>query len=41
MSSPIVLASGNQGKLAEFRQLLAPTQLEILPQSALFVPEAE
>lgn len=41
MSSPIVLASGNQGKLAEFRQLLAPTPLEVLPQSALFVPEVE
>jgi XTP/dITP diphosphohydrolase len=39
--SPIVLASGNPGKLAEFRQLLATTGLEVLPQSALFVPEAE
>lgn len=39
--SPIVLASSNPGKLAEFRQLLAGTGHEILPQSALFVPEAE
>lgn len=42
MTAPtIVLASGNNGKLAEFRQLLAGTGLEIVAQSALGVPEAE
>lgn len=30
----IVLASGNQGKLKEFSQLLAPYDFEVVPQSA-------
>jgi XTP/dITP diphosphohydrolase len=38
--SQIVLASGNQGKLREFTQLLAPLSIEILPQSELGVSEA-
>lgn len=36
----IVLASGNQGKLAELRSLLAPLGVEILAQSEFDVPEA-
>lgn len=39
--SKIVLASGNQGKLREFAQLLAPLNVNILPQSELNVSEAE
>jgi XTP/dITP diphosphohydrolase len=38
--SQIVLASGNQGKLREFAQLLAPLSIEILTQSELGVSEA-
>lgn len=38
--SQIVLASGNQGKLREFTQLLAPLSIEILTQSELGVSEA-
>lgn len=38
--SRIVLATGNAGKLAEFRQLLANTGFEIEPQSAFNMPEA-
>jgi XTP/dITP diphosphohydrolase len=38
--SQIVLASGNQGKLREFAQLLAPLNIEILTQSELGVSEA-
>lgn len=37
----LVIASGNQGKLREIQALLAPLTLEILPQSAFNVPEAE
>jgi XTP/dITP diphosphohydrolase len=37
----VVLASGNAGKLAEFRQLLADSGLDIVAQSALAVPEVE
>lgn len=37
----IVLASGNRGKLAEFRQLLAATGWDIAAQSDCGVPEAE
>lgn len=37
----VVLASGNRGKLGEFRKLVAGTELDIVPQSALDVPEAE
>lgn len=35
----IVLASGNTGKLREFKQLLAPLGFELIPQSDLGVPE--
>jgi len=38
--SQIVLASGNQGKLREFTQLLAPLSIEVLTQSELGVSEA-
>ena len=37
----LVLASGNAGKLREFGALLAPLNLEVLPQSAFDVPEAD
>ncbi len=37
----IVLATGNAGKLKEFRELLADGRCEVEPQSAFNVPEAE
>jgi XTP/dITP diphosphohydrolase len=37
----IVIASGNLNKVREFQQLLAPLNVEILPQSQFGVPEAE
>lgn len=37
----LVLASGNQGKLAEFSQLLAPLGWQVQPQSNFNLPEAE
>jgi XTP/dITP diphosphohydrolase len=37
----LVLASGNHGKLAELRALLAPLQVQVEPQAALGVSEAE
>jgi XTP/dITP diphosphohydrolase len=37
----LVLASGNAGKLKEFRRLLAPLGLSVLPQAELGVTEAE
>ncbi|HET9403249.1 MAG TPA: RdgB/HAM1 family non-canonical purine NTP pyrophosphatase [Burkholderiales bacterium] len=37
----LVLASNNPGKLGEFRQMLAPLGMEVVPQSELGVPEAE
>ena len=37
----IVLASNNKGKLAELHTLLAPLGLDLLPQAALNIPEAE
>ncbi len=37
----LVLASGNAGKLREFRRLLEPLGLEVIPQAELAVPEAE
>ena len=37
----LVLASSNPGKLREFRQMLAPLGIEVVPQSALGVPEAD
>jgi XTP/dITP diphosphohydrolase len=36
----LVLASGNEGKLREFRRLLAPLGTEVIAQSALGIPEA-
>lgn len=37
----LVIASGNQGKLREIQHLLAPLSIEVIPQSALNVPECE
>jgi XTP/dITP diphosphohydrolase len=37
----VVLASGNAGKLKEFKQLLKPVNINIVPQSELSVPEAD
>ena len=37
----IVLASNNQGKLAELQAMLAPLGVELLRQSTLGIPEAE
>ncbi len=37
----IVLATGNPGKVREFSAVLAGLELEIVPQSAFNVPEAE
>lgn len=37
----VILASGNAGKLKEFRQLLGGCGLEVLPQSDFDTPEAE
>ncbi|OUS14018.1 non-canonical purine NTP pyrophosphatase, RdgB/HAM1 family [Gammaproteobacteria bacterium 53_120_T64] len=41
MSSKVVLASNNAGKLQEFQQLLAGRDLNILPQAEFNVPEVE
>ena len=38
---PLVLASGNPGKLREFGQMLAQFDFELLPQSHFAVPEVE
>ena len=37
----IVLASNNQGKLAELQAMLVPLGLELVSQSGLGIPEAE
>lgn len=37
----LVVASGNPGKLREFRQMLAPLGIEIVPQADLGILEAE
>lgn len=37
----IVLASNNQGKLAELRAMLAPLGVELISQAELAIPEAE
>ena len=37
----IILASNNQGKLAELQAILAPLGLELLSQASLGIPEAE
>jgi XTP/dITP diphosphohydrolase len=39
--SKLVIASGNKGKLREIQHILAPLQIEIIPQSLLNVPECE
>ena len=36
----LVIASNNQGKLDEIQALLAPLEIEVLPQSVFNVPEA-
>ena len=36
----LVLASNNEGKLREFRRLLAPLGIELIAQSAIGIPEA-
>lgn len=41
MFSKLVIASNNPGKLREIGEILAPLGIEIIPQSALAVPEAE
>ena len=41
MISRLVLASGNEGKLREFRRLLAPRGFDVVPQSELAIPEAD
>ncbi len=41
MTQPLVLASNNRGKLAEFAQLLAPLGFELKAQGELNIPEAE
>jgi XTP/dITP diphosphohydrolase len=40
MISRLVLASGNPGKLAEFRRLLSPMGIDVIAQSELGIPEA-
>lgn len=37
----IVLASGNQGKIKELTTLLQPLHIEVVPQSAFNVPDAD
>ena len=37
----LVLASNNEGKLREFRRLLSPLSIEVIPQAALDIPEAD
>jgi XTP/dITP diphosphohydrolase len=41
MIDKLVLASNNPGKLREFAALFAPHRIEVLPQSAFAIPEAE
>ncbi len=40
-STPLVLASGNAGKLREFHQLLAPLGFDVRPQAEYDVPDVE
>ncbi len=39
--SRLVLASGNEGKLREFRRLLAPLGIDVVTQASLGIPEAD
>ncbi len=41
MTTPLVLASNNRGKLAEFAQLLAPLGFELKAQGELGIPETD
>ncbi|MGQ0443270.1 MAG: RdgB/HAM1 family non-canonical purine NTP pyrophosphatase, partial [Methylophilaceae bacterium] len=41
MFSKLVIATGNAGKLAEIQQLLAPLNIEVIPQSVFNISEAE
>ncbi|MBT3144635.1 RdgB/HAM1 family non-canonical purine NTP pyrophosphatase [Neptunomonas phycophila] len=41
MTDRIVLASGNQGKLNEFNEILSQFQIEVVPQSLLNVDDAD
>ena len=41
MNQRIVLATGNRGKVEEMQTILAPFGVEVVPQSAFDVPEAE
>jgi XTP/dITP diphosphohydrolase len=41
MFNKLVIASNNPGKLREIGQILAPLGIEVLPQSAFGVPEAD
>lgn len=41
MFNKLVIASNNPGKLREIGQILAPLGMEIIPQSAFKVPQAE
>ena len=41
MLKKIVIASGNAGKLREIQALLAPLNIEVVPQSAFNIAEAE
>ena len=41
MISRLVLASNNAGKLREFRRLLSPLGIEVIPQAELGIPEAD
>ena len=39
--SRLVLASGNEGKLREFRRLLTPLGMDVIPQGSLGIPDAD
>ncbi len=41
MIAKLVLASNNAGKLREFRRLLEPLGIEVVPQAELGIPEAD
>ncbi|MEQ1768083.1 MAG: RdgB/HAM1 family non-canonical purine NTP pyrophosphatase [Methylotenera sp.] len=41
MFSKLVIATGNKGKLREIEHILSPLDIEVIPQSALSVPECE
>ncbi len=41
MQNRVVIATGNAGKLREFKTLLAAREIEVVPQSDFAVPEAD